>query len=106
MHSRNEFYFISEYYRPILEIDHWLRRRIRMGYVKRWRRCRTKVRELTKPGVRLKDAIVPGLTRKGSWRLSRTSATQVGMTNEWLKDHGLLSVKELWVNIHDPATAR
>jgi len=32
-------------------------------------------------------------------------ATQTGMTNKWLKDQGLLSVKELWVNIHYPATA-
>jgi len=28
------------------------------------------------------------------------------MTNDWLQDQGLLSVKELWVNIHYPATAR
>jgi RNA-directed DNA polymerase len=33
-------------------------------------------------------------------------ATQTGMTNQWLKDQGLLSDKELWVNIHYPATAR
>ncbi|MGA7876615.1 MAG: hypothetical protein WCA08_13215 [Desulfoferrobacter sp.] len=29
-----------------------------------------------------------------------------GMTNRWLKLQGLLSVKELWVGIHYPATAR
>jgi len=23
-----------------------------------------------------------------------------GMTNQWLKDQGLLSVKELWINLH------
>ncbi len=38
--------------------------------------------------------------------LSRTLATQTGMTNKWLKDQGLLSAKELRVNIHYPATAR
>jgi len=45
-------------------------------------------------------------THKGPWRLSRTLATQTGMTNDWLKDQGLLSVKKLWVHIHYPATAR
>ena len=35
-----------------------------------------------------------------------TLATQMGMTNDWLKDQGVLSVKELWVHIHYPATAR
>jgi len=31
---------------------------------------------------------------------------QTGMTNRWLKDQGLMSVKELWVKIHYPAIAR
>lgn len=96
----------SEYYRPIPEIDHWLRRRMRMCYWKQWRYCRTKVRELTKLGTHLRTAISAGLSRKGPWRLSRTLATQTGMTNQWLKAQGLLSVKDLWVKIHYPATAR
>jgi hypothetical protein len=100
------YFGISEYYTPIPEIDHWLRRRIRMCYWKRWRYCRTKVRELTKLGTHLRTAISVGMSRKGPWRLSRTLATQTGMTNPWLKDQGLLSVKDLWVNIHYPATAR
>jgi RNA-directed DNA polymerase len=39
-------------------------------------------------------------------QLARTLATQTGMTNQWLKDQGLVSVKELWVSIHYPATTR
>ena len=100
------YFGISEYYRPIPEIDHWLRRRVRMCYWKQWRYCRTKVRELTKLGTYLKTAISAGMSRKGPWRLSRTLATQTGMNNQWLKDQGLLSIKDLWVNIHYPATAR
>jgi RNA-directed DNA polymerase len=100
------YFGISEYYRPIPIIDHWLRRRVRMCYWKQWRLCRTKVRKLLKLGTSLKAAIDVGLSRKGPWRLSRTLATQSGMTNQWLKDQGLLSVKELWVNIHYPAKAR
>jgi len=100
------YFGISTYYRPIPGIDHWLRRRIRMCFVKRWRWCRTKVRELVKLGTNLRLAISLGLSRKGPWRLAKTLATQSGMTNKWLKDQGLLSVKELWVNIHYPATAR
>jgi len=100
------YFGISEYYRPIPELDHWLRRRVRMCYWKRWRRTRTKVRELLKLGTSLKAAISVGLSRKGYWRLSRTLATQSGMTNQWLKEQGLVSIKKLWVNIHYPATAR
>jgi RNA-directed DNA polymerase len=100
------YFGIAQYYRPLPEIDHWLRRRVRMCYLKQWRWCRTKVRELTRLGCNLRLAISIGLSRKGPYRLAKTLATQSGMTNKWLKDQGLLSVKELWVNIHYPATAR
>jgi RNA-directed DNA polymerase len=100
------YFGISYYYRPIPEIDHWLRRRVRMCYWKQWRYVRTKVRNLLKLGTHPGVAIPMSLSRKGPWRCARTMATQTGMTNQWLKDQGLVSVKELWVNIHYPATAR
>jgi RNA-directed DNA polymerase len=100
------YFGISEYYRPLPEIDHWLRRRVRMCYWKQWRWCRTKVRNLLKIGTSLRLAISVGLSRKGPWHLARTLATQSGMTNQWLMDQGLLSVKELWVKIHYPTTVR
>jgi len=100
------YFGMSEYYRPIPEIDHWLRRRMRMCYWKQWRYVRTKVRNLLKLGTHRNVAIPMCLSRKGPWKCARTLATQTGMTNQWLKDQGLVSVKELWVNIHYPATAR
>ncbi|MCP4405162.1 MAG: group II intron reverse transcriptase/maturase, partial [bacterium] len=100
------YFGIAEYDRPIPELDHWLRRRIRMCYWKQWRKCRTKVRNLLKLGVPLKAAISVGMSRKSFWRLSKTYATQLGMTNQWLKEQGVISIKDLWVNMHYPATAR
>ncbi len=100
------YYGISEYYSPMPILDHWLRRRVRMCYWKQWRKTKTKVRNLLKLGTFKKQAIFTALSRKGPWHLSRTLATQTGMTNEWLKDQGVISIKELWVNIHYPATAR
>ena len=100
------YFGISEYYRPIPEIDHWLRRRVRMCYWKQWRRFRTRVRNLLKLGTHPGVAIPMCFSRKGPWRCARTLATQTGMTNQWLIEQGLLSVKELWVNIHYPTTVR
>ena len=94
------YYGISEYYRPIPEIDEWLRRRIRMCYWKQWRYTRTKVRNLLKLGTFKREAILTALSRKGPWHLARTLATQVGMTNKWLYQEGLISVREQWVKIH------
>jgi RNA-directed DNA polymerase len=100
------YYGISEYYRPIPETDHWIRRRMRMCYWKQWRHCRTRVRNLLKLGVKPNVAIPMSLSRKGPWKMARTLATQNGMTNQWLEDQGLVSVKEQWVNIHYPTTVR
>jgi len=73
------YFGISEYYKPIPEIDQWLRRRLRMGYFKQWRWAKTKVRELRKLGTSLHAAISVAISRKGPWRLSWTPATQTGM---------------------------
>ena len=94
------YYGISEYYRPIPGIDEWLRRRIRMCYWKQWHYVRTKVRHLLKLGTYKKEAILTSLSRKGPWHCARTLATQAGMTNKWLAEQGLISVKEQWVRIH------
>jgi len=100
------YYGISEYYRPIPEIDTWLRRRIRMCFWKQWRYTRTKVKNLLKLRASKRQAIMTALSRKGPWHLARTLATHVGMTNKWLAEQGLISVKDQWMKIHYPATAR
>jgi len=100
------YYGISEYYRPIPEIDSWLRRRVCMCYWKQWRYVRTRVRNLLKMGTHRNVAIPMSFSRKGPWKCARTLATQTGMTNQWLKAQGLLVVKELWVNIHYPTKVR
>ena len=100
------YYGISEYYEPVPAIDPWLRRRIRLCYLKQWRRRRTRIRELLKLGVPQSVAVPACMSNKGLWRMSRSLATTSGLTNQHLKDLGLVSVKELWVNIHYPAMAR
>ena len=91
------YFGISQYYRPVPELDEWLRRRARMCYWKQWRRARTKVRHLLALGTDLRTAIRTALSRKGYWHLARSLATQVGMTNEWLKQQGLISIRGLWM---------
>jgi RNA-directed DNA polymerase len=94
------YFGISDYYRPVPELDHWLRRRVRMCYWKQWRYVRTKVRNLLALGTSKRQAIMTGLSSKSYWHLSRTLATQTGMTNDWLKSQGLISVRDLWMKAH------
>jgi RNA-directed DNA polymerase len=91
---------ISEYYDPVSEIDSWLKRRIRACLWKQWKRPRTRIRELRRMGTSLKSAIFAGISRKGPWRCSRTKATQIGISNQWLANMGLICIKDLWVKIH------
>jgi RNA-directed DNA polymerase len=94
------YFGISQYYRPVPELDEWLRRRVRMCYWKQWRLCRTKVRNLLVLGVSKRQAILTAISSKSYWHLSRTLATQVGMTNDWLTAHGLISIRALWMKAH------
>ncbi len=96
------YFGLSEYYRPIPELDHWIRRRVRMCYLKQWRQPRTRIRNLIKQGVSTKEAVNTGLSSKGYYRLAKTKAIQIAISNDWLKSHGLVSVKEQWVKFHYP----
>lgn len=91
------YFGISTYYRPIPELDKWLRRRMRMCYWKRWRKTRTKVRKLLALGTSKRHALATAISSKSYWRLSKTLATQSGMTNEWLQRQGLISIRNAWM---------
>jgi RNA-directed DNA polymerase len=94
------YFGISEYYRPIPDLDSWLRRRVRMCYWKQWRQCTTRIRNLIALGTGRRQAILTGLSRKGPWRLAKTMATQTGMTNQWVAKQGLVSIRDLWIKAH------
>jgi RNA-directed DNA polymerase len=97
------YFGLSQYYRPLPELEAWLRRRLRLGLWKQGRHVRTKVRELLKLGTAKQTAILTALSRKGPWHLSRTLATQTGMTNQWLSETlGLVSIRTLWISLHYP----
>jgi RNA-directed DNA polymerase len=98
-----QYFGLSQYYRPLPELDAWLRRRLRMCFWKHWRSVRTKVRELLKLGTAKTTASLTALSRTGPWHLSRTLATQTGMTNQWLSESlGLVSIRALWISLHYP----
>ena len=90
------YYGISQYYRPVPELDDWIRGRMRMCYWKQWRWARTKIKNLLALGVRLKSAIQHGVSSKSYWHMARTPVTQQALNNTWLAAQGLLSVKDLW----------
>lgn len=81
------------------KLDQWIRRRIRMCYWKQWRRPKRRREMLIRLGVPRRQAIRHARSRKGYWHMSRTIASGVGLTNAWLAEQGLLSLKTLWAKL-------
>lgn len=97
------YFGIAVKYNDAVEMDHWLRRRIRMCYWKQWRRAKKRIGELIKLGAPRHHAILTGLSRKGYWHLSKTLSANCGLGNKFLQKQGLTSIRTLWIGIHYPA---
>jgi len=100
------YFGIGMKYNNVVELDHWLRRRIRMCYWKQWRRARRHIGELIKLGSARYQAILTGLSRKSYWHLAKTLSTNMGLSKAFLEKQGLVSIRTLWIQTHYPAKAR
>jgi RNA-directed DNA polymerase len=100
------YFGIALKYNDAVEMDHWLRRRIRMCYWKQWRRTKRRIGELIRLGAPKHHAILTGLSRKGYWHLAKTLSTNCGLSNEFLEQQGLTSIRSLWIGIHYLAKSR
>ncbi len=100
------YFGIGMRYNDAVDMDQWFRRRIRMCYWKQWHRAKKRIGELIKLGAFKHQAILTGLSRKGYWHLAKTLSMNVGLSNAYLTQQGLTSLRTLWIKIHHPATAR
>jgi len=57
------YFGIANCYQLCVELDHWIRRRVRMAYWRQWRKPRTKVRSLMRLGVHVRSAVACGIKR-------------------------------------------
>ena len=94
------YFLIANGYQLCVDLDQWLRRRIRMCYWRQWRKPRTKVNNLLKRGVPLALALSCGATRKGVWRSAKTKGINLALSNEYLAKAGLVSLRDIWIKIH------
>jgi hypothetical protein len=42
------------------------------------------------------------MSSKGYYRLAKTKAMQMGLTNQWLNAQGLVSLKDQWIKCRYP----
>jgi RNA-directed DNA polymerase len=94
------YFGISHTYQEVLELDAWMRRRVRLYYWKQWKRPRTRRRNLLKLGADPKKVHMATRSRKGYWRLSLSSIVCKALTVRWLKEQGVPEMKEIWIKLH------
>ena len=60
---------------------------------------RNRIRNLLAMNVPPRQAIRHGKSCKSPWNMDKTIASGVGMTNAWLVEQGVLSLKSLWAEL-------
>jgi len=79
------YFGISHTYTALLELDEWVRRRVRLYYWKQWKQPRTRRRHLLALGIPREEVHMATRSRKGYWRMSSNSILQRALTNRWLQ---------------------
>ena len=79
------------------EMDEWTRSRIRMITWKRWKRVRTRFKNLKRVGLDEERAWMWANTRKGYWRTAHSPILTRALSNERFKRAGYLSFLEYYL---------
>ena len=94
------YFGISHTYATVLELDEWMRRRVRLYHWKQWQRPRARRRNLIKLGVDPNEVYRASRSRKGYWRMSQHSLVCFALNNAYLKKQGVPELREIWIRLH------
>jgi RNA-directed DNA polymerase len=84
----------------VLELDQWLRRRVRLCYWKQWRWPRTRRRHLIALGIDPGEVMKASRCRRGYWWMSGNGIVQRALHNAWLRKQGVPDLKAQWIKLH------
>ena len=80
----------------LLDLDAWFRRRVRMVFLKRWKRAKTKIKNLMKLGLDVDSVKRIVYSRKGYWLLSKTVEMSLAISNKKLEANGFMFFLSLY----------
>ena len=90
------YFGIANAKRKLMELDQWIRRRLRACIWKQWKRVKTKFKNLIKLGVPKYKAWEYANTRKGYWRISNSPILETTLNNRYFKSIGLMSLSNIY----------
>ena len=82
------YYKLASMTNYLKDIDKWLRRRIRMVFWKKWKRVRTRYRNLRKLGIDHTHALITAYCRRGYWYVAGGSVMETALSNQRLEKAG------------------
>jgi RNA-directed DNA polymerase len=94
------YFGISHTYATVLDLDEWIRRRVRLYHWKQWKRPGTRRRHLIKLGIAPGEVHRASRSRKGYWRMSQNSLVCFALNNRYLKEQGVPELREIWIRLH------
>jgi RNA-directed DNA polymerase len=100
------YFGISHSYKAVLELEEWVRRRVRLYYWKQWKQPRTRRRHLITLGANPGEVKLATRSRKGYWRMSSNRIVQQALSNRWLEEQRVPNMRTLWIELHYGPNAR
>lgn len=88
------YFKLADAKKLLQRLDEWIRRRIRMATWKRWKKIRTRFKNLVKAGLDKGKAWEFANSRKGYWRVAGSPILHRAIPNVLLKRAGYLSLME------------
>ena len=90
------YFKIANASRKLMELDKWIRRRLRACMWKQWKKVRTRYRNLIKFGIPKPKAYQYANTRKGYWRISNSPILNKIFNNKYFETLGLISMTKIY----------
>lgn len=94
------YYGIANARGRLVELDKWIRRRLRACIWKQWKKTSTKQRNLVKLGIDKYKAWQYANTRKGYWRISKSPILNNSLNNKYLEYLGFISLIQTYQMKH------
>jgi len=94
------YYGIANAHGKLIQLDQWIRRRLRACIWKQWKKVKTRYRNLIKLGIPRRKAYEYSNTRKGYWRISNSPILHKSITNKYLESLGFISLTNRYQKIH------
>ena len=90
------YFKIANASRKLMELDKWIRRRLRACMWKQWKKVRTRYRNLIKFGIPKPKAYQYANTRKDYWRISNSPILNKIFNNKYFEILGLISMTKVY----------